>query len=168
MTGSKATTCDAGSLGRYALADAVDVRGVRAHSPGPVAELREHEAGALELRVRVADRAPHPVGGLTPAGDRDGLDALLLEQRGRGPRLGASEAEDVGRGLGGEDRPGMIGRVGSVFGEHGVNIVSAAVGAREEGEEAVMAVTTDRPVPEALIREIAGLEGFHYGRAASL
>ena len=67
-----------------------------------------------------------------------------------------------------EDRPGMIGRVGSVFGEHGVNIVSAAVGAREEGEEAVMAVTTDRPVPEALIREIAGLEGFHYGRAASL
>ena len=30
------------------------------------------------------------------------------------------------------DKPGMIGRVGSTFGEHGVNIVSAAVGA--EGE----------------------------------
>ena len=27
------------------------------------------------------------------------------------------------------DQPGMIGRVGTVFGEHGVNIVSAAVGA---------------------------------------
>ena len=27
------------------------------------------------------------------------------------------------------DQPGMIGRVGTAFGEHGVNIVSAAVGA---------------------------------------
>jgi D-3-phosphoglycerate dehydrogenase len=66
------------------------------------------------------------------------------------------------------DRPGMIGRVGSVFGEHGVNIVSAAVGSRDEGEEAVMAVTTDRPVPDAVLGEIAGLEGFHDGRAVSL
>ena len=31
------------------------------------------------------------------------------------------------------DQPGMIGRVGTVFGEEGVNIVSAAVGpSREE------------------------------------
>ena len=40
----------------------------------------------------------------------------------------------------------MIGRVGTVFGEEGVNIVSAAVGAEEEGERAVMALTTDAPV----------------------
>ena len=30
------------------------------------------------------------------------------------------------------DQPGMIGRVGTVFGEEGVNIVSAAVGAEAE------------------------------------
>ena len=30
------------------------------------------------------------------------------------------------------DQPGMIGRVGTAFGEHGVNIVSAAVGAEAE------------------------------------
>ncbi len=41
------------------------------------------------------------------------------------------------------DRPGMIGRVGTMFGEEGVNIVSAAVGAEEDGERAVMALTTD-------------------------
>ena len=39
----------------------------------------------------------------------------------------------------------MIGRVGTMFGEQGVNIVSAAVGA-EVGEQAVMALTTDAPV----------------------
>ena len=65
------------------------------------------------------------------------------------------------------DRPGMIGRVGSIFGERGVNIASAAVGA-EAGEHAVMAVTSDKPVPQTLIDEIASLEGFHSGRAVNL
>jgi D-3-phosphoglycerate dehydrogenase len=66
-----------------------------------------------------------------------------------------------------DDRPGMIGRVGTIFGEHGVNIASAAVGA-DPSAHAVMAVTTDKPVPQTLIDEIAGLEGFHDGRAVSL
>jgi D-3-phosphoglycerate dehydrogenase len=65
------------------------------------------------------------------------------------------------------DQPGMIGRVGTIFGEHGVNIASAAVGA-EPGKHAVMAVTTDKPVPDDLIAEIVGLDGFEDGRAVSL
>jgi D-3-phosphoglycerate dehydrogenase len=65
------------------------------------------------------------------------------------------------------DQPGMIGRVGTIFGEHGVNIASAAVGA-DPGSEAVMAVTTDAPVPDALIAEIVALDGFHDGRAVNL
>ena len=73
-----------------------------------------------------------------------------------------------------EDRPGMVGRVGSSFGEHGINIVSAAVGRRPgESEDdgdgtAVMVITTDSPVPAAVIDEIAGGEGFIAGRAVSL
>jgi D-3-phosphoglycerate dehydrogenase len=66
------------------------------------------------------------------------------------------------------DQPGMIGRVGTIFGGHGVNIGSAAVGAEEGAEAAVMAVTTDAPVPDALVAEITALEGFHSGRAVSL
>ena len=49
------------------------------------------------------------------------------------------------------DQPGMIGRVGTVFGEEGVNIVSAAVGAEPEGDTAVMALTTDDPVNQSTI-----------------
>jgi D-3-phosphoglycerate dehydrogenase len=63
------------------------------------------------------------------------------------------------------DQPGMIGRVGSAFGEHGVNIVSAAVGAEAEGAEAVMALTTDAPVPDDVIAAIAGNDDFAAGRA---
>ena len=66
------------------------------------------------------------------------------------------------------DKPGMIGLVGSAFGEHGVNIVSAAVGAEDTAPEAVMALTTDAPVPESVVEEIAGRDDFHAGRAVDL
>ena len=66
------------------------------------------------------------------------------------------------------DRPGMIGRVGSIFGEEGVNIVSAAVGAEEDGERAVMALTTDAEVNEETIARILQLDGFSVGRSVDL
>jgi D-3-phosphoglycerate dehydrogenase / 2-oxoglutarate reductase len=73
------------------------------------------------------------------------------------------------------DVPGMVGRVGTCFGEHGVNISNAAVGRQSPGEEdgpgsdvAVMAVTTDAPVPQAVIDEIVAGDGFVAGRALSL
>ncbi|HET7589341.1 MAG TPA: phosphoglycerate dehydrogenase [Solirubrobacterales bacterium] len=66
------------------------------------------------------------------------------------------------------DQPGMIGRVGSLFGEEGVNIVSAAVGAESGGERAVMALTTDAPVRRETIEKILALEGFSNGRSVNL
>ena len=65
-----------------------------------------------------------------------------------------------------KDQPGMIGRVGTIFGGHGVNIGSAAVGA-ESGDEAVLALTTDAPVPDELLEEILQLDGFHAGRSVT-
>jgi D-3-phosphoglycerate dehydrogenase / 2-oxoglutarate reductase len=66
------------------------------------------------------------------------------------------------------DRPGMIGRVGSCFGEEGVNIISAAVGAEAGGERAVMALTTDAPVRAETIGKILELDGFKVGRSVDL
>ena len=66
------------------------------------------------------------------------------------------------------DEPGMIGRVGTAFGEHGVNIVSAAVGAESSSAEAVMALTTDAPVPDDVVEAIAGGDGFAEGYAVDL
>ncbi len=62
----------------------------------------------------------------------------------------------------------MIGLVGSAFGEHGVNIVSAAVGAETDGVEAVMTLTTDAAVPGEVIDSITDREGFSAGRAIDL
>ena len=73
------------------------------------------------------------------------------------------------------DVPGMIGRVGTAFGEHGLNIVSAAVGRQPDDEDgdggegnAVMAITTDAPVPQAVIDALVAGEGFVAGRAVTL
>jgi D-3-phosphoglycerate dehydrogenase / 2-oxoglutarate reductase len=66
------------------------------------------------------------------------------------------------------DRPGMIGRVGTMFGEEGVNIISAAVGAEPGGEGAVMALTTDAPVRAETIAKILELEGFVVGSSVNL
>jgi D-3-phosphoglycerate dehydrogenase len=72
------------------------------------------------------------------------------------------------------DLPGMMGRVGTVLGERGVNISSAAVGRQPPGDDgrrnevAVMVVTTDSPVPRDVVAEIARSDGFLAGRAVSL
>jgi D-3-phosphoglycerate dehydrogenase len=76
-----------------------------------------------------------------------------------------------------EDLPGMVGRVGTVFGAHGINISSAAVGhthdgggspAGEDRRLAAMVVTTDARVPDAVVREIVASEGFDNGWSIDL
>jgi len=67
-----------------------------------------------------------------------------------------------------KDQPGMIGRIGTIFGERGVNIASAAVGAEESGDQAVLALTTDAAVPQELLEQILRLDGFQAGRAVDL
>jgi D-3-phosphoglycerate dehydrogenase / 2-oxoglutarate reductase len=66
------------------------------------------------------------------------------------------------------DRPGMIGKVGTMFGEEGVNIVSAAVGAEPGGDSAVMALTTDAPVHDGTIAKILEVDGFSVGRSVDV
>ncbi|HLH13317.1 MAG TPA: phosphoglycerate dehydrogenase, partial [Solirubrobacteraceae bacterium] len=87
-----------------------------------------------------------------------------------------------------QDLPGMIGRVGTVFGAHGINISSAAVGhapdasaglgaghgagagagAGDEPRLAAMVVTTDAAVPAEVLREILDQDGFHAGWTVDL
>jgi D-3-phosphoglycerate dehydrogenase len=70
------------------------------------------------------------------------------------------------------DVPGIIGRVGTIFGEHGVNIGSAAVGHSPnngDNHHAVMVFTTDVPVPQSLVDEIIGSsDDFIAGRTVAL
>jgi D-3-phosphoglycerate dehydrogenase len=72
------------------------------------------------------------------------------------------------------DVPGMIGRVGTILGAHGINIVSAAVGRQADdaagGEDrlAAMVITTDSPVPGEVLDEVVSGEGFVAGHTLTL
>lgn len=67
-----------------------------------------------------------------------------------------------------EDRPGMIGKLGSVLGEHNINIGNMAVGRGEPGSRAAMAVTVDEPVPDEVIKVLLETPGFNEARAVTL
>lgn len=64
------------------------------------------------------------------------------------------------------DRPGMLGKVGTLFGEQGVNIDNAVISAGEGGP-AVLAITSQQEIPGTLITEILKLEGFQDGHVVS-
>jgi len=74
-----------------------------------------------------------------------------------------------------EDVPGMIGHVGGVLGEAGININNAAVGYDPNGEDdaapvtrAVMVLTTSTPVPAEVVEQVAEHPGIVAGRAVDL
>ena len=66
------------------------------------------------------------------------------------------------------DRPGIVGVIGAMLGEAGVNIAGAQVSRTTRGGEALMAVTVDSPVPPELLAEIADRIGAREARSADL
>jgi D-3-phosphoglycerate dehydrogenase len=67
-----------------------------------------------------------------------------------------------------EDVPGMIGKLGTILGEHGINIGNMAVGRGEPGSRAAMAVTVDEPVPEEVRKALLETPGFNQAWAVTL
>jgi D-3-phosphoglycerate dehydrogenase len=53
-----------------------------------------------------------------------------------------------------DDRPGMIGVVGSHLGDAGINISDMDVGRSSSGEAALMVLSTDQPVPDAVLADL--------------
>ncbi len=114
----------------------------------------------------------------TLGGNGDGFDRLLKlrvigEQRTReieatlhrGPRVVRLDGVEIEFDpqahvllLRNEDRPGMIGVVGSTLGAAGVNIVNFALGAAGDGQ-ARAAITVDRPVNEAQLAALRATPG---------
>lgn len=138
----------------------------------PVNALAEAAARGLEVTESVG-------------GDGDGFDRLLrirIAGNGatreveatlhRGPRVVRLDGVEVEFDpsahillMRNEDRPGVVGTVGTQLGKGGVNIINFSLGATGDGQ-AVAAITVDREVPDTLLAElkkipgIVSLEGF--------
>jgi D-3-phosphoglycerate dehydrogenase len=55
------------------------------------------------------------------------------------------------------DKPGIIGRVGTLLGVNDVNIATMQVGRKVVGGSAIMVLTIDKPAPKAVIDELKKL-----------
>jgi len=66
-----------------------------------------------------------------------------------------------------DDVPGVIGRVGTLFGEAGVNIANMTVSRTRRGEKALMVLTVDSMPPDELVERIHA-EGFDDARVIEL
>lgn len=57
------------------------------------------------------------------------------------------------------DKPGIIGQVGTLLGNEGINIASMYVGRKTPGEGAIMVLNVDSEIPEAVIGGISRIPG---------
>jgi len=73
-----------------------------------------------------------------------------------------------------QDVPGVIGKVGTVLGKHGINIANFSLGRRAEEpaagapREAIAVVQVDGSVPEAVVSELKGIPAVQQAKAVHL
>lgn len=58
-----------------------------------------------------------------------------------------------------KDKPGIIGQVGTMLGNEGINIASMYVGRKTQGENAIMALNVDSEVPQSVMEKMIQIPG---------
>jgi D-3-phosphoglycerate dehydrogenase len=73
-----------------------------------------------------------------------------------------------------QDVPGVIGKVGTILGKHGINIANFSLGRRADDpkpgapREAIAVVHVDGDVPEAVVSELRGIPAVQQAKAVRL
>ena len=70
--------------------------------------------------------------------------------------------------LSNDDVPGVIGRIGTLFGVHGINIAGMQLGRQRPGGHAVSVLSLDAPVPDAVLAELRALPSIRSARLVRL
>jgi len=66
------------------------------------------------------------------------------------------------------DRPGMVGRIGTLLGKHGVNIATMSLSRNQAGGTALTVLNLDTAPSEQLLREIRASEDIHSAQVIQL
>ncbi len=110
---------------------------------------------------------------LTTGGERSVAGALFGATReGRITELDGFRIEAIPAGhmlvTRSVDVPGVIGRLGTILGERGVNISHFHLGRRERGGEAMAVIETDAPVDEGTLERLRAAEQLISARRIAL
>ena len=126
-----------------------------------VREIRHEREGVYHTLVRVSAK--------TQQGERSVAGTLFSDNS---PRLVEIFGIGVEADLDGEmiyvnneDKPGFIGRVGTLLGEANVNIGTFHLGRRDAGNDAVLLLSVDSPVGEDVLEKIRKMSTVRYAKA---
>ena len=150
------------NVNRINAAAVAEERGIRVHEE----KQESHRGGAasvLTVELHTAAGSSH-------------ASATVIH--GEQPRLLEFDGIDIETPLEGNllvcrnlDVPGVIGRIGSILGEHGVNIANFALGRERSGHKPVKAlavVQVDAPVSAAVLEDLVKIEAMLEAKPVSL
>ncbi len=138
-----------------------------------------HVAEERGLRI-VESRDPAPVGNRTgliaiggPAGTLPTVAGAVCGGEPRFVELNGFRIDMLARPghyllTGHTDRPGMIGRVGTLLGENDINISAMHVGRNAPRDRAMMILALDEPIPDALMARLQAVDGIGQARVVTL
>jgi D-3-phosphoglycerate dehydrogenase len=120
-----------------------------------VEEVRREQQGAYEGYIRltlITERQERAVAGTVFSGGR----ARIIQIKGINMEagLGAHMLYVTNR-----DRPGFIGRLGTLLGSENVNIATFNLGRSAPGEDAIALIEVDTPISEAVLAKVKAVEG---------
>ena len=150
------------NVNRINAAQVAQERGIRVHEEKTESH-RGGSASVLEIQLHTVSGSSHATA------------TVIHDEQ---PRLLEFDGIDIETPLEGNllvcgnlDVPGVIGRIGSILGDHGVNIANFALGRQRTGAKPVKAlavVQVDVPVSSAVLDDLAKIEALLEARPVSL
>jgi D-3-phosphoglycerate dehydrogenase len=150
------------NVNRINAASVAGERGIRIHE---IKEESERGGAATVLTIKLH----------TAKGESSASATVIRDEQ---PRLLAFDGIDIETPLEGNllvcrnlDVPGVIGKIGSILGEHGVNIANFALGRERSGPKPVKAlalVQVDAPVSEKVLEALGTIEALLEARLVTL
>ena len=150
------------NVNRINAAQVAQERGIRVHEEKTESN-RGGSASVLEIELHTASGSSHATA------------TVIHDEQ---PRLLEFDGIDIETPLEGNllvcgnlDVPGVIGRIGSILGDHGVNIANFALGRQRTGAKPVKAlavVQVDVPISSAVLDDLAKIEALLDARPVSL
>ena len=150
------------NVNRINAAQVAQERGIRVHEEKTESH-RGGSASVLEIELHTASGSSHATA------------TVIHDEQ---PRLLEFDGIDIETPLEGNllvcgnlDVPGVIGRIGSILGDHGVNIANFALGRQRTGAKPVKAlavVQVDVPISSAVLDDLAKIEALLDARPVSL
>jgi D-3-phosphoglycerate dehydrogenase len=107
-----------------------------------------------------------------PAGARSAAGTLFGKRDPRLTRIDEFQIDAMPQGamliVSNDDRPGMVGRIGTLLGDAGVNIAYMSLGRDRSGGRAIAVLNLDTPIPKHLLKQLSAIDGVLWAEGVTL